>query len=102
MIRVSVMYPYGADKKFDMDYYIEKHRPMVREKLEPHGLVKLEIDKGITAGLEGGSPIYLYVGYLYFNSMEDYQKCLPYAPELFGDVPNFTDIEPIMQVSEMV
>jgi uncharacterized protein (TIGR02118 family) len=96
------MYPYGENKKFDIDYWIEKHRPMVLEKLEPHGLVKLELDKGITAGLEGGLPIYLYIGYLYFNSMEDHQKCLPYALELFSDLPNFTDIEPITQVSEII
>ena len=52
MIRVTVMYPNETGKKFDMDYYLTKHRPMVHEKLDSVGLVKTEIDKGIGAFFE--------------------------------------------------
>src|SRR5882762_2744575 len=33
MIRVSVLYQNAEDKKFDMAYYINKHMPMVKQKL---------------------------------------------------------------------
>lgn len=33
MIKVSVLYGYAADYRFDMKYYLERHMPMVREKL---------------------------------------------------------------------
>ena len=33
MIKISVMYPGGENVRFDMDYYVGKHMPMVREKL---------------------------------------------------------------------
>lgn len=33
MISVSVLYPSGADTKFDMNYYLAKHIPMVKQKL---------------------------------------------------------------------
>ena len=36
-----------AGKKFDWDYYLNKHMPMAQQMLEPLGLVKLEVDKGI-------------------------------------------------------
>jgi hypothetical protein len=29
MQRVTVLYPYGADVKFDFDYYLAKHVPWV-------------------------------------------------------------------------
>ena len=33
MIKVSVFYPYGEGKKFDMGYYTNKHIPMVKKML---------------------------------------------------------------------
>lgn len=35
MIKVSVLYPHGADTKFDMDYYCGTHVPMVVQLLSP-------------------------------------------------------------------
>jgi hypothetical protein len=32
MIKVTVMYPNGSGAKFDMNYYVGKHLPMVRER----------------------------------------------------------------------
>jgi len=33
MIKVSVFYPNEEGKKFDMDYYLNSHIPMVQEKV---------------------------------------------------------------------
>ena len=33
MIKVSVLYPNEEGKKFDMEYYCDKHIPMVQQKL---------------------------------------------------------------------
>ena len=33
MIRVSVLSPMGEGKKFDATYYLQKHMPLVRERL---------------------------------------------------------------------
>ena len=38
MTRVIVTYPATAGAKFDLDYYMSKHMPMVSQKLTPHGL----------------------------------------------------------------
>ena len=102
MIRVSVMYPNDPNKKFDMDYYLNKHMPVLHEKLDPISLVKAEIDKGLGSRGENTPPPYRVICHMYFNTMEDFQKILPYEEELFADVPNYTNIEPVVQISEMV
>ena len=102
MIRISVMYPNDPGIKFDMDYYINKHIALVHERLDPIGLVKTEVDKGLSGHGDGVPPACCVVGYLYFNTMEDFQKMLPYNDELTSDVPNFTDTIPVIQVSEIV
>ncbi len=95
MIRVSVMYAAGG--KFDYDYYMNKHMQLVHRLLDPYGLVKTEVDKGI-----GDSP-YMAVGHLIFNTIEDMQKGLQaHDPKLAADLVNFTDVKPQFQVSEIL
>ncbi len=55
MIRVSVMYPNESDK-FDMDYYLNKHIPLVHQLLDSFGLVRTEVDKGIGTAEPGAPP----------------------------------------------
>ena len=95
MIRVSVMYPRG--KKFNFDYYADKHMKLVHKLLDSFGLVKSEVDKGI-----GDSP-FMAIGHLIFKSPEDMQKGLQaHDPELAADLVNFTDAQPQFQISEIV
>ena len=49
MIRVSVFYPHDSSKKFDMDYYVNTHIPMVQRLLEPMGLQGGGVEKGVSA-----------------------------------------------------
>ena len=56
MIRVSVLYPRPG--KFNFDYYAKDHMQLVHKLLDPFGLVKSEVDKGVES-----SP-YLAVGHL--------------------------------------
>jgi uncharacterized protein (TIGR02118 family) len=101
MIKVSVMYPYAADKHFDIDYYASKHMPMVRQKL---GAVvkKMEVEQGLAGGEPGSPPVYFGAGHLYCDSIEAFHAALaPHAPEIFADIPNYTDVQPVLQFSEV-
>jgi len=101
MIRVSVLYPDGPEATFDHEYYEENHRELVTRRLEPLGLVRLEVDRGI-AGAEGSSAPYVTCGHLYFESVEDFESALEaHGDEILGDLPNFTNVEPVIQVSEI-
>jgi len=102
MIRVSVMYPRAEGKRFDMDYYMNRHMPLVREQLGPHGLVAAEVDRGV-AGMDGGEPPCFAVAQLTFDSIETFQKAFDAAGgPLVEDIPNYTDTQPVVQVSEVI
>lgn len=102
MIRVSVMYPNNEGGKFDHDYYANDHINMVVEKLSPLGLVGGEINVGIAGGAPGAPAPYVAVGHITFNSIEEFQSAFgAHAEEIMGDLPNFTDIEPVIQISQI-
>ena len=50
MFKVSVMYPYEKGAKFDFDYYRPKHMNLVHKHLKPYGLIKTDVDRGISGG----------------------------------------------------
>jgi uncharacterized protein (TIGR02118 family) len=102
MIRISVLYP-NTSPNFDLDYYLGTHIPLVHKLLDPFGLVRTEVDKGIgSAGPDTKAP-YAIICHMVFDSPEKMQEGLKaHDPTLAADVPNFTDIQPKFQVSEIV
>jgi uncharacterized protein (TIGR02118 family) len=102
MFRVSVMYPRQEGGKFDFDYYQKKHMELVKKHLEAYGLVKTEVDKGVSGGGDQPAP-YLCIGHLYFKSKGGYDKGIAEAgPILRGDIPHFTNVQPVRQISEIL
>jgi uncharacterized protein (TIGR02118 family) len=103
MIRITALYPNKPSGKFNFEYYNGKHADLVRRKLEPRGLVQLENTKGIGGVSPGEPPPYIAIGYLLFKSIEDFQEAFAaHGEELMADIPNYTDIEPQIQVSEVL
>jgi uncharacterized protein (TIGR02118 family) len=85
-----------------MDYYSSKHMPMIADLLGD-SLKMFEIDKGIS-GRTPQDPIpYLAIGYLYFDHLSAFQNSFRHhAEKIRGDVPNYTDIQPVVQISEVL
>jgi len=101
MIKVSVLYPYGEGAKFDMNYYVNKHMPMVRQKLGA-ACKGMSVEQGIAGGAPGSPPAFIAMGHLLFDSSDAFQKAFaPHAAELMGDIPNYTKIQPIIQISDV-
>ena len=101
MIKVSVFYPNREGSKFDMDYYCNSHIPMVREKLGP-ACKNVAVEHGIGGATPGSRPGFIAMGHLYFDSVEAFQKAFgPHADAIMGDIPNYTDIQPTIQFSEV-
>jgi len=94
MIKVSVTYPSGEGTTFDHDYYANSHVPLCLSTWSP---LKSEVDKGINGPNVAGV-------HFYFDSMEAFQGALGAAgtAEVMADVANYTNIAPVMQVSEVV
>jgi uncharacterized protein (TIGR02118 family) len=102
MFRVSVMYPNQEEVRFDFNYYRTKHMELVKKLLKPFGLIKTEVDKGISGG-SGQSPPYICVGQLYFESRDGYDRAVAQVGLVIrGDIHNFTDVKPIRQISEIL
>jgi uncharacterized protein (TIGR02118 family) len=101
MIKVSVLYPNDDGSKFDMAYFFGNHIPMVREKLGS-ACKQISVEQGI-GGAEPGSPAtYIAMGHMYFDSVEDFQNAFgPHSEALMGDIPNYTDVQPVIQISEV-
>lgn len=61
------------------------------------------VEKGLAGGTPGLPAGYLAMGHLYFDSVEDFQNAFgPNAEKIMGDIPNFTNSEPVVQISEVV
>ncbi len=102
MIKITILYPNGEGKTFDMDYYATKHMPMVAE-LMGDAMKGFAIDKGIAGRTPEDAIPYLAIGYLYFDSLEAYGEAFgPVAEQIVNDVRNYTNIEPVVQVSEVL
>lgn len=101
MIRVSVMYPNQEGGDFDDVYYLKTHMPLVQERLGD-ALKRAEVYKPL--GGPGGAPkTYLTVAALFFDSVEAFEGAFgANAEEILGDIPNFTNIEPIVQLEDQV
>jgi uncharacterized protein (TIGR02118 family) len=101
MIKVSVLYPNSEGCKFDMAYYLATHMPMVRDKLGA-ACTNTAVEQGLGGGEPGAPPTYIAMGHLYFDSVEAFQKSFgPHASEIMADIPNYTDIQPIIQISDV-
>ena len=102
MIRVIVYYPSKENVKFDFDYYTQKHMPMTMSLLKDYGCVRYEVDRGLN-GPDGANPLFICIGYLYFEDMEKMVKGLEAAgSKLAEDGPNYTDIIPQVQISIII
>jgi uncharacterized protein (TIGR02118 family) len=102
MIKVSVMYPNKPGVRFDHDYYKDKHMPMVK-KLMGSSLKSYTVDKGLGGGAPGAPAPYVAAGHLFCDSVESFGAGFgPHTKEIMGDIPNYTDSTPVVQISEVV
>lgn len=92
MMKVTAMYPAGEDATFDLDYYLKTHLALVRQHLGP---ARIEIDTHVHGP-------YLVMGHMYFESIEAMEAGLANDAMTLADIPNYTNIEPVFQISRVV
>ena len=78
-----------------------QHMPMVQQKCGD-ALKSMTIDQGISGGMSGKPAANVAVGTLTFDSLESFQSAMgPHMGEIMGDIPNYTDITPVLEISEI-
>jgi uncharacterized protein (TIGR02118 family) len=101
MVTISILYPNTNGARFDIAYYINTHMPMSIERLSTHaGFKGVSVARGVAGGMPGSEPAYVAICQYLFDSPEDFLAAFnPHAAFLQGDMVNYTDIQPIIQIS---
>jgi uncharacterized protein (TIGR02118 family) len=101
MIKVSVLYPIKPGSRFDADYYLKVHMPMTA-KLLGHALKAVTAEIGIAGGAPGEPAPFAAIACFTCESVEVFMGAfMPVVGQLQGDIPNYTDIEPVIQISNL-
>ena len=101
MHKVTILYPNGEGKTFDMDYYEQKHMPMVAGFIG-NNLLFYEIDRGISGRTPNDQPPYLAIGYFYVSDVAEYGKAIAQNRDaIIGDFKNYTNVQPVINISEV-
>lgn len=102
MIKVSVMYPNTPGARFDHAYYRDVHMPLVKSRMGDH-CQYYTVDRGLCGDTPDAPPTYVAMCHLYCSSVEAFDAGFaPHAEEILGDIPNYTDLAPVLQISEVV
>jgi uncharacterized protein (TIGR02118 family) len=101
MFKVAVLYPNGEGKNFDMNYYEKTHMPMVAGFLGKN-LKFYEIDKGVAGRTPTDAVPFVAIGYFYCYDATEYSKAIGQNRDaIIQDIKNYTNIQPIVQISEI-
>ncbi|KXL46024.1 hypothetical protein M433DRAFT_174062 [Acidomyces richmondensis BFW] len=93
---VTVLYPQGT--KFNMDYYLSTHMPLVQKRWGPVGLKSWKVLK-----FADDAP-HCVQATLEWGSMDEFKAAAggEHTSEIMGDVKNFSDKDPVLMPGEVV
>ena len=102
MIIVSVLYAKTEQSHFDFDYYLASHVPMVKARFEAFGLQEIRVMRG-SAMLNGSAPVFELIGELSFPTLQHLQDAMgKLGAEIIADIPNYTNVQPTIQINEVI
>lgn len=100
MIQLNILYPKTESAGFDWEYYLNTHMPL-SIKLHGAALKGITIAKGLE-GIEAAPVAYVALTTMLFESVDSFMDAfMPHAEILQGDMKNYTNIQPVIQFSEV-
>ncbi len=101
MVIVSVLYPLPSGTRFDLDYYMNSHIPLVERLLNPMGLRQTRVFQA--AATPGSESEFGIIAELFFDTGEELHAALAaHGAETQADIPNFTDAKPIIWMGRVL
>ena len=95
---VTVLYLNRSDAKFDFEYYLSKHIPMVAGFFG----TGIAVQKGVSS-LTGPPAPFVCIARISIHSTDHFQKTMAqHGAQILNDIPNYTNIEPTVQIDEVV
>ena len=102
MIRVTVLYPANDGLTFDMNYYLKTHIPLFQKRMGA-AMKDVRVERGISGATPSSPAPYVAIVHGTFESVEAFETAFaPHAAEIQGDIPNYTRIRPVLQISEVL
>ena len=103
MIKISMLYPNKKGSRFDVSYYVDTHMPLFIKLLSAHpGFKGVSVERGLGGAVPGSEPAYIAMCHFLFNSVEDFLAAFMLSAEVLqGDMPNYTNIEPVIQFNKV-
>jgi len=102
MITVTVMYENKPDARFDHEYYRETHMPLVKARMG-ESCKYYTVEKGLTGSAPGSPAPYIALCHIFCDSLESFEAGFgPHMEEIMADIPNYTELVPLVQISEVV
>lgn len=66
-------------------------------------LIRIHIDEGVGSAVPGMPAPFAAIGYMTFNTVEELRKGFAaHESEIRGDIPNFTNVQPLIQISRIL
>jgi uncharacterized protein (TIGR02118 family) len=102
MIKVTILYSNTPGSKFDFDYYLGTHMPLSIKRLGS-AMSAITVERVLDPGPPWPSPKYVAICSFVCESREAYEAAfIPHMAELQADMPNYTDVEQIVVISDIV
>jgi uncharacterized protein (TIGR02118 family) len=102
VIKVSVMYPNTPGARFNHEYYRDQHMPPLKARMGD-SCKYYTVDKGLAGATPGSPAVYVGMCHIFCDSVAAFQGGFgPHAREIMGDIPNYTDLTPVIQISDVV
>jgi uncharacterized protein (TIGR02118 family) len=101
MIKVNFFYPHKPGSRFDAEYYINIHMPLAIRLLKP-ALKGVTAEIGISSAMPSQPAPNAAIATFTFESVQAFTEAvMPHYAELQADIPKYTDIEPVVQISDL-
>lgn len=102
MIKVSVLYPRAPGSRFDHAYYRDVHMAEAVKRLGP-AMASITAERGLNPGAPWPDAAFEAIAVFTCASLEAYAAAFaPHADWLQADIANYTDITPVIQISDLV
>ncbi len=103
MVSLSVLYPASSGSAFDWDYYLGPHLALAKRLLEPRGMLRIEISRGVGGFPPGAVAPYYAIAHLYFPTMQKLQNArAETSAELIADQKKYYNGEAVVQINEVI
>lgn len=100
--KVTGLYRWADDARFDHRYYETTHAALTTELLAPLGLIRFECDRAVGPGPRKPGDV-VATSNAYFATVEAAGQALASAgAQLAADIPNYTNLRPALHIAEVL